>query len=145
MWCTDTVSPVTAWLPHPPRLGIAQRRGIVRPVTVQIINVSEFDPSWNWLARRFASDNLVWKAYTTRVKTSSLSRLDRPLGRVAATLTTRRPIRKHAGRSVVVPHGLILAPYSECLARPAVSQALNLLFSSNFLHRSPPPARLDRC
>src|ERR1700723_4053313 len=125
MWCTDTVSPVTARLPHPARLGIAQRRGIVRPVTVQIINFSEFDPSWNWLAHRFASDNLVWKAYTTQVKTSSLARLDRRLGSMAATLTARRPIRKHAGRSVVVPHGLLLAPYSECLARPATSQTLN--------------------
>jgi hypothetical protein len=60
-------------------------------VTVQIINFGEFDPSWNWLAHRFASDNLVWKAYTIQVKTSS-----------------------------------------ECLARPATSQTLNLPFSSNF-------------
>jgi hypothetical protein len=101
-------------------------------MTVQVVNVSEFDPSSTWLAHRFASDNLVWKAYTTQVKTSSLFRLDRPLGRMAATLTAHRRIRKHADRSVVVPHGLLLARYSECLARPAVRQTLNLLFSSNF-------------
>jgi hypothetical protein len=47
-------------------------------VTVQIINVSEFDLYWNWLAN------------------------------------------------------LLLATYSECLARPAVSQARDLQFSSNF-------------
>jgi glycosyltransferase involved in cell wall biosynthesis len=51
---------------------------------------------------------------------------------MGATLTARRLIRKHAGRSVVVSHGPLLALYSECLARPASSQALHLVFSFNF-------------
>jgi glycosyltransferase involved in cell wall biosynthesis len=108
-------------------------------VTVQILNVSEADPPWNWLAHRFASDSLVWKACSTRVK-ASLSRLDRPLarldkpflGRMGATLTARKLIRKHAGRSVLVSHGPLLALYSEFLARPAARQALHLVFSFNF-------------
>jgi glycosyltransferase involved in cell wall biosynthesis len=101
-------------------------------VTVQILNVSEADPSWNWLAHRFAGDNLVWKSCTTHDKTSRLSRLDRRLGRMGAALTARGLIRKHAGRSVVVSHGPLLALYSECLARPAAGQALHLVFSFNF-------------
>ena len=101
-------------------------------MTVQIINVSEFAPSWNWLAHRFASDNLVWEPCTTQVKTGSLCRLDRRLGRMAATLAARRLVRKHAGRSVLVSHGPLLALYSEFLARPAASQALHLVFSFNF-------------
>jgi glycosyltransferase involved in cell wall biosynthesis len=101
-------------------------------VTVQILNVSEADPSWNWLAHRFASDNLVWRSCSTRVKTSSLSRLDRPLGRMGAALTARRLIRQHAGRSVVVSHGPLLALYSEFFARPAARRAPHLVFSFNF-------------
>lgn len=101
-------------------------------MTVQILNVSEADPSWNWLAHRFASDNLVWKSCSTHVKTSSLSRLDRRLGRMGATLTARKLIHKHAGRNVLVSHGPRLALYSECLVRPAASQALHLAFSFNF-------------
>ena len=101
-------------------------------MTVQILNVSEFDSSWNWLAHRFASDNLVWRSCNTHVKTSGLSRLDRPLGRMGAALTARRLIREHAGRSVVVSHAPRVALYSECLARPAASQALHLVFSFNF-------------
>jgi glycosyltransferase involved in cell wall biosynthesis len=101
-------------------------------VTVQIINVSEANPSWNWLAHRFASDNLVWKSCSTHVKTSGLPRLDSRLGRMGATLAARTLIRKHAGRSVVVSHGPLLALYSECLARPAARQALHLVFSFNF-------------
>ena len=51
---------------------------------------------------------------------------------MGATLTARRLIRKHAGRSVVVSHGPRLALYSECFARPSASQALHLVFSFNF-------------
>ncbi len=102
-------------------------------MTVQILNVSEADPSWNWLAHRFASDNLVWRPCSTRVKATSIRGLDRPfLGRMGATLTARRLIRKHAGQSVLVSHGPLLALYSEYLARPAASQALHLVFSFNF-------------
>jgi len=101
-------------------------------VTVQILNVSEAHPPWNWLAHRFASDNLVWKSCSTHFKTRGLSRLDRPAARMGAALTARRLIRKHAGRSVLVSHGPLLALYSECFARPAASQALHLVFSFNF-------------
>jgi glycosyltransferase involved in cell wall biosynthesis len=51
---------------------------------------------------------------------------------MATTLAARRLIRKHAGRSVLVSHGPLLALYSECLARPTVRQALHLVFSFNF-------------
>jgi glycosyltransferase involved in cell wall biosynthesis len=98
-------------------------------VTTQILNVNEFDPSWNWLAHRFVSDNLTWASCTTRDTIGSRSPL---LGRIGATLAARRLIRQHAGRSVVVSHGPRLALYSEYLARPAAAEALHLAFSFNF-------------
>jgi glycosyltransferase involved in cell wall biosynthesis len=51
---------------------------------------------------------------------------------MGATLTARRLIRGHAGRSIVVSHGPLLALYSEFLARPAPCEALHLVFSFNF-------------
>jgi glycosyltransferase involved in cell wall biosynthesis len=51
---------------------------------------------------------------------------------MGATLTAGRLLRKHAGRSVLVSHGPLLALYSEFFARPAASQALHLVFSFNF-------------
>ena len=51
---------------------------------------------------------------------------------MGAALSARGLIRKHAGRSVVVSHGPLLALYSECLAQPAARQALHLVFSFNF-------------
>ena len=101
-------------------------------MTVQILNVSEADPSWNWLSHRFASDNLVWKSCSTRDKSNILSRLDTRLGRMGSALAARGLIRTHAGSTVVVSHGPTLALYSEFLAQPTARQALHLVFSFNF-------------
>lgn len=101
-------------------------------MTTQIINVSELAPSWNWLAHRFPSTQLLWRHCSSHVVAGSIPRLTALLGRSKAALAARRLVRLHDGRSIIVSHGPRSAFYTELLARHTMGKSPHLVFSFNF-------------
>jgi glycosyltransferase involved in cell wall biosynthesis len=97
-------------------------------VTLQIVNVCEFKPPWNWLEPRFPGAPLSWKCCSSHRPDVVLPQLNR----LRAALDARSLVDGHSGRSVIVSHGPRAGMYSEWLARRSRERAAHLVFSFNF-------------
>jgi glycosyltransferase involved in cell wall biosynthesis len=100
-------------------------------VTLQIVNVSEMKPPWNWLEPRFLSEQLSWKCCSSYRRGDEFPIIGVKLSRARAALEARGLIAKHPGQSLIVSHGPRAALYSEMLSRGS-SRAAHLVFSFNF-------------
>jgi glycosyltransferase involved in cell wall biosynthesis len=101
-------------------------------VTLQILNVSEMKPPWNWLERRFLCEQLSWKYCSSYRRDGGLPKIGMMVSRVRAALEARSLIGRHSGQSVIVSHGPRAALYSELIARGSRNRAAHLVFSFNF-------------
>lgn len=101
-------------------------------VTLQIINVSEIKPPWNWLEPLFLNEQLSWKCCSSYRRDDELPIIGVKLRRARAALEARTFIGRHTGQNLIVSHGPRAALYSEMIARGSRNRASHLVFSFNF-------------
>lgn len=102
------------------------------PKVSSVVNLSEFDPAWNWLAADFASDTSQhWQHLSTR-RFPPPRWLPRrlPWGRVAAALASRQPLAAPA--SMLVSHGPLMTMYGALANGAAPRRFFHLAYSFNF-------------
>ena len=101
-------------------------------MTLQIVNVSEMKPPWNWLEPRFVCEQLNWKCCTSHHRGDELPIIGVKLSRVRAALEARNLINNHLAENLIVSHGPRVALYSELISRGSSSRVAHLVFSFNF-------------
>lgn len=99
---------------------------------MQIVNLTEFEPEWNWLASHFsARPELHWRHVTTRDHAWPAWMPRRTtLGRVSAALATRRSLG--GDDAILVSHGPRMTMYGALANRVRAKRFLHLAYSFNF-------------
>jgi len=98
---------------------------------LSIINLSELDPSWNWLANDINSPNLTWSHYSTKmVRVPQFLPKKELLRRVISAKDAVVFSKKH--KSLVVSHGPRPTLYSVSLAKVLGASFPHLSYSFNF-------------
>lgn len=98
---------------------------------MNIINISDLDPHWNWLEKEFKNDSLEWLHYSSQ--SVNIPKFLPKKNSIARAATSLQAIKKSkTEKSILVSHGARPAYYCASLAKIISPDIPQLAYSFNF-------------
>lgn len=99
---------------------------------VQLVNLSELDPAWQWLKAPLAGQFPLWRHFSSQGRAWAPGPFREPSARLAATRAAVAAVNTHPGPSVLVAHGPRPAAYWAHFGARACKPCPVLAYSFNF-------------